>query len=280
MVFATLFLTKNVNANSTITVLGEFEVYDSDGVTLLSSYDFPFFNGGLSETFYKYFFINNTGSSPVCVYWNISSSSIFWEVMATPCPDRYDHYEEGALKYSFGIYRVFTSSVDYWCPSIEAIFLDVEEVVKLRFELYYTGEPITAETFILTTSFYSGQYPPPMIEATVNIDPDVLVLNSEGKWITAYLELAKGFTIQDIDVNTILLDDVIPAESHPTEIGDYDDDGNLDMMVKFDRNALIEYFQILDVRDGDLIELVVSGKLISGTSFLGTDTIKIIFGSS
>jgi hypothetical protein len=32
-----------------------------------------------------------------------------------------------------------------------------------------------------------------------------------------------------------MLEGTIPAEDHPTEIGDYDDDGITDLMIKFDR---------------------------------------------
>jgi len=152
--FATLFLTKLVGAGNVVSVIGAIEVYDSDGVSPLTSYDFPLFTGAVAETFLKYFFVNNTGNQPVYVYWNISTSSIAWEAR-TPNLDVYDYCEDSTWKYSFGIRQDFLTPTDYWHPDREAIFLGVSEGIKLRFELYYTGEPNTAETFTMTISFYA-----------------------------------------------------------------------------------------------------------------------------
>jgi len=152
--FATLFLTKLVGAGNVVSVVGAIEVYDSDGVSPLTNYDFPLFTGGAADTFLKYFFVNNTGNQPVYVYWNISTSSIAWETR-TPNLDAYDHYEDGTRKYGVAIRQDFSTPTDYWHPNREAIFLSVSEGIKLRLELYYTGEPNTAETFTMTISFYA-----------------------------------------------------------------------------------------------------------------------------
>jgi len=114
------------------------------------------------------------------------------------------------------------------------------------------------------------------IEAAIDIDPDTLNLQSEGKWITCYIELPEGYDVSDIDASTILLESVIPAELHPTEIGDYDDDGIADLMVKFDRQDVIDYLESMGVEDNDEVELIVSGELIDATEFEGTDTIRVI----
>ncbi len=76
------------------------------------------------------------------------------------------------------------------------------------------------------------------IPATVDIDPDTLNLRSQGRWITAYIELPSGFDLASVNVNTITLEGVVPAEPHPTEVGDHDGDGVPDLMVKFDREAV------------------------------------------
>ena len=60
------------------------------------------------------------------------------------------------------------------------------------------------------------------ITATVDIDPDTLNLKSKGKWITAYIELPSGYDVADIDVATVMLDDTVPAESRPSQLGDRD----------------------------------------------------------
>ncbi len=69
----------------------------------------------------------------------------------------------------------------------------------------------------------------------------------------------------------MLLSDLIPAELKPTEIGDYDHDGIPDLMVKFDRQAVINILPI-----GDSVEIIISGRLTDGTPFEGTDTIRVI----
>jgi hypothetical protein len=114
------------------------------------------------------------------------------------------------------------------------------------------------------------------ISAEVDIDPDTLNLKSNGRWIATYVELPSGYDVNDIDVSTVRISDVngnsvdIPAESHPTGIGDNDGDGIPDRMVKFDRS---------DVQDacipGDAT-ITVTGELNDGTLFEGYDTIRVI----
>ena len=112
---------------------------------------------------------------------------------------------------------------------------------------------------------------PPTIEAAIDIDPDTLNLNSKGKWITCYIELPENYDVEDIDVSTIKLNNQVPAESHPTGIGDEDDDGVPDLMVKFDREAVQKILQA-----GDEVDITVTGELKDETSFEGSDTIRVI----
>ena len=156
-VFSTLHFTKYVDTGNGVSVEGTIEVYDSDGVSPLTSYDFPLFTGGTAETFLKNFFISNTGNQPVSVYWNVAASSVFWQVKATPFPDMYDCYEDNVWKYRFGIRQDFVASADYWHPDGEAVFLEVGAKIRLQFEVYYTGEPNTAETFTMAISFCARQ---------------------------------------------------------------------------------------------------------------------------
>jgi hypothetical protein len=111
---------------------------------------------------------------------------------------------------------------------------------------------------------------PAIIPATVDIDPDTLNLKSKGKWITAYIELPEAYDVNEIDVDTVVLNDVVPAEPHPTHIGDYDDDGILDLMVKFDRS---DVQAILGV--GDEVKITVTGE-VAGIPFEGSDTIRVV----
>lgn len=110
-----------------------------------------------------------------------------------------------------------------------------------------------------------------MINATINLDPNTLNLKSKGKWITCRIELPEGYDVNDIDVSTIMLNGVVPAQSRPIGIGDTDGDGVAELMVKFSRSAV----QAL-LTPGDETELTVSGELTDGTIFEGTDTIRVI----
>ena len=114
------------------------------------------------------------------------------------------------------------------------------------------------------------EYNPESMTVKVNINPDTLNLQSNGEWITAYIELPEDYDVVDIDVSTILLENTVSAEANPTEIGDYDDDGIPDLMVKFDRSVVQD---ILEVRDE--VEITVTGE-VAGTQFGGSDTIRVI----
>jgi len=108
------------------------------------------------------------------------------------------------------------------------------------------------------------------ITANVDIDPNTLNLRSMGRWITCYLELQRDHDVADIDVASIRLNDVIPAETKPTGIGDYDDDGDPDLMVKFDRAEVIALLS-----PGQITPITISGN-VGGQQFGGTDYINVI----
>jgi hypothetical protein len=110
------------------------------------------------------------------------------------------------------------------------------------------------------------------VPATIDIQPHTLNVKSNGKWISCYMELSEGYSVAGIDVSTVLLESSIPAELHPTQAGDYDHDGVGDLMVKFDRQALIAY---LGGRTGEVM-LTATGELKDGTLFEGTDTVRVI----
>jgi len=120
------------------------------------------------------------------------------------------------------------------------------------------------------------------ILATIDIAPNTLNLLSKGEWITAYIEFPEGYAVNDINVSTVMLNDTVPAELHPTEVGDYDGDDIPDLMVKFDRAEVISYI-LANVNMTKLIEekfmtitLTITGELNDGTPFQGSDTTTIM----
>jgi hypothetical protein len=113
------------------------------------------------------------------------------------------------------------------------------------------------------------------VSATINIDPDTLNIKSKSSKnaVTAYIELPEGYDVSDIDVGTVKLstaNGAVQAQLEPAEVGDYGGDGTADLMVKFDREAVIA---IVDV--GEEVVLTVAGK-VGGTDFQGNDKIRVV----
>ncbi len=119
---------------------------------------------------------------------------------------------------------------------------------------------------------------PPEITATVKIFPNVLNLQSMGRWITAFIELPEGYNVQDINITTILLNNTIPAMLKPTAITDHDDDGTPELMIKFERRAVITLI-LQNSHAAEKLEnvtLTITGYINDGTPFQGHDAIRVI----
>ncbi len=103
----------------------------------------------------------------------------------------------------------------------------------------------------------------PKIDAVIDIDPNTLNLKSKGKWITCYIELPEGYDVNEIEISSIMLEDVIPAE--------WGDVQNDILMVKFDRS------EVEDMLSPGTYNFKVTGELTDGTSFEGySDEISVI----
>jgi hypothetical protein len=111
------------------------------------------------------------------------------------------------------------------------------------------------------------------VVATVDFAPDRINLNTTGGWINGYIELPEEYNVSDIAVSKILLNDTIPAELHPTSIGDYDNDTFPDLMVTFNRTKIIEYILFNGVTYGS-VNLTLTGQT-KIASFKGSDTINV-----
>jgi hypothetical protein len=115
----------------------------------------------------------------------------------------------------------------------------------------------------------------PLLNASVDIDPDTLKKTSQGAPITAYIELPGGYDVNNIDVSTVVLgwqEQSVQAEPSPTKVGDHDGDGIADLMAKFSRAAVVA---MLGEHLGDTT-LHVAGTLTDGWVFEGWDTIRVI----
>jgi len=117
------------------------------------------------------------------------------------------------------------------------------------------------------------------IVATVDFDPDALNINSKSKWVTIYIELPEGYSVENIDLSTVSLMGVAEAVSDPkygwvksseSYLMDHDSDGIIERMIKFDAGNA----QALLVPG--LAGIAVTGELTDGTVFGGSDMIKVI----
>jgi hypothetical protein len=114
------------------------------------------------------------------------------------------------------------------------------------------------------------------LQATIDIDPDTINLGSKGKYITAYIQLPVGYDVNSIDIASIQIVivqgnklDMPIGTVGPHEIGDHNNDGISDLMVKFDRKSLTDI-----LKEGSA-EIELIGEL-DGTYFSGTDTVKVL----
>jgi len=104
----------------------------------------------------------------------------------------------------------------------------------------------------------------------MKLSPDLINIDSKGKWVKAHFIFPEGFNIEDIDVNT-------PAVIVPLGIeSDYlnvfiNEDSLVEIEITFSRSAFCQ----LPINNGTVI-LTVAGRLTSGQYFYGTDTIKIM----
>ena len=96
---------------------------------------------------------------------------------------------------------------------------------------------------------------------------------SNGNFITCYIELPEEYDVDYIDTGAITLTidgATIYVESFPMKIGDYNDNGIPDLMVKFDRQS------VQDACVPGVTEMTLYCELYDGTIFEGEDTVLVI----
>jgi hypothetical protein len=117
------------------------------------------------------------------------------------------------------------------------------------------------------------------IEATVDVDPDNLNLGARGRFVTAYVEL-DGADVKDIDPTSVLLNNQISpvlderygfVTSEEAYIVDHDENGILERMLKFDRQAVQAVLS-----PGNIVTITISGQLNDGSKFEGEDTLRVL----
>lgn len=114
---------------------------------------------------------------------------------------------------------------------------------------------------------------PPVVEATVDINPQALNLMSKGKWITSCIKLPEGYNLSDVDVYTILLNNISAEDWRVHERF---------LTAKFGKVEVVSYI-LANINMTELFEdrfiiitLTVTGNLNDGTPYQGSDKVRII----
>ena len=108
------------------------------------------------------------------------------------------------------------------------------------------------------------------VEAEIEVTPSTLKFNSNGNYVTGSIELGPGFFIDEIVISSVRLQNTIPPVPGSEVIQDADNDGFLELVLKFDRAA----FQAA-LPQGEFVEVTISGEVRTRT-FSGTDTIRTL----
>lgn len=168
-------------------------------------------------------------------------------------------------------------TAEYWTPSNavptysqshEYIFqIDIGTTpTQLTFGVGDIGQWDNAGNYDVTVSTV------PLHAAAIDINPSTLALKSKGQWITCYIELPSGFSVNDIDISTIRLEGTIPTVG-PTAIGDYDSDNIPDLMVKFSRSATNSL--VFGSLSWGYATVTVTFALTDGTVFAGDQLVHV-----
>jgi hypothetical protein len=110
-----------------------------------------------------------------------------------------------------------------------------------------------------------------IISATIDLHPHKLNCKSKGCWVTVFIGLPLPYQTADINISTILLNDILAPKEYPHAIVDIDGDDIPELMVKFCRCALIA---ILDHQQ--FCEITITGQLSDVITFQGSCVIELI----
>ena len=126
-----------------------------------------------------------------------------------------------------------------------------------------------------TTAVVSGV--PGIVSATVEYGPETINLKSKGKWVTAYVELPSAYNLANIVPGSLAITaiddlDIVPisAQFAPTGIGDFDNDGIADLMIKLDRSTLQQALAV------GMRKIRLEGLLSTGEHIVGERSVAVI----
>lgn len=103
-------------------------------------------------------------------------------------------------------------------------------------------------------------------QAALDVDPGTLNKSSNGNWVVGLVTPPAGFTGHDIDLETVLLQRVVPVA--PGAPVSYDDPS---VSLKFGRSALQAVLPV-----GNAVPVEVIGRVDDATWFQATDVVKVV----
>ena len=109
------------------------------------------------------------------------------------------------------------------------------------------------------------------VEVEIKLTPQMLNCDSHGNWLKAHVIMPEEIYPEDIDVNTPAVADPPGVESEFIEVFDKGK-GSFDVQIYFDRESFCD--ALSETEDG-FLEITVTGSLLDGRKFQGSDTIKL-----
>jgi YVTN family beta-propeller protein len=106
------------------------------------------------------------------------------------------------------------------------------------------------------------------VHADIRVTPRTLNLQSNGKYVMGRIRLPAQFSVHEIDLNSVRLQQVIPIVPGKSEFDE--EDGIEELHVKFDRSA----FQAI-LPQGEFVPVTIDG-MVRNRMFVGEDTIRTI----
>ncbi len=76
--------------------------------------------------------------------------------------------------------------------------------------------------------------------------------------------------------HSVLADVATPFEGKPCDCHDLDEDGTIDLSMKFKSQEVVAALELNDLPPGALVELCVGGELLDGTEFEACDCIRLV----
>jgi len=108
--------------------------------------------------------------------------------------------------------------------------------------------------------------------AACSVEPNTLNLDSNGKWMSARVELPAEYDPSEVVIETVRFNGVVPAELRPfSSSDDFNGNGVPDLLFKFDRSQIEGI-----LAEGEMVPVMITGEIRDTTWFVAADTIRVI----